>query len=60
MHWIGAILRRSAGAPTWEMFEPVGTGEARVSSEISYEPRDAAEKVGDALGEVERGSGSRT
>jgi uncharacterized membrane protein len=35
-------------------FEPVGKGQSRVSLEISYEPRDAAEKVGDALGVLER------
>ena len=35
-------------------FEPVGDSKTRVSLEISYEPRDAAEKVGDALGVLER------
>ena len=35
-------------------FEPADDGKSRVSLEISYEPRDAAEKVGDALGVLER------
>ena len=34
-------------------FEPVGET-SRVFLEISYEPRDAAEKVGDALGVLDR------
>ena len=36
------------------MFEPEGADKTRLSLEISYEPRDAAEKVGDALGVLER------
>jgi uncharacterized membrane protein len=35
-------------------FEPVGGVTSRVFLEISYEPRDAAEKVGDALGVLDR------
>ena len=35
-------------------FEPAGDGKTRVSLEISYEPRDATEKVGDALGVLDR------
>lgn len=35
-------------------FEPVDGGKTKVFLEISYEPRDAAEKVGDALGVLER------
>jgi uncharacterized membrane protein len=48
--------RSTNGAPNagTVRFEPVGEGKTRVSLEISYEPRDAAEKVGDALGVLER------
>ena len=35
-------------------FEKLNDAETRVSLEISYEPRDAVEKVGDALGVLER------
>jgi uncharacterized membrane protein len=35
-------------------FQPVGDGQTRVSLELTYEPRDATEKVGDALGFLER------
>ncbi len=35
-------------------FQPVGDGKAKVKLELMYEPRDAAEKVGDALGFLER------
>jgi uncharacterized membrane protein len=35
-------------------FEPAGEGKTRVSLEISYEPRDTTEKVGDALGVLDR------
>lgn len=35
-------------------YEPAGDGKTRVSLEISYEPRDATEKVGDALGVLDR------
>jgi uncharacterized membrane protein len=48
--------RSITGAPNagTVRFEPSGDGKTRVSLEISYEPRDAAEKVGDALGVLER------
>jgi uncharacterized membrane protein len=48
--------RSTTGAPNagTVRFEPVGNGQTRVSLEISYEPRDAAEKVGDALGVLDR------
>jgi uncharacterized membrane protein len=36
------------------IFEPVGEGKTKVLLELTYEPRDAAEKVGDALGFLER------
>jgi uncharacterized membrane protein len=36
------------------IFTPVGEGQTRVSLELTYEPRDATEKVGDALGFLER------
>ena len=36
------------------MFQPAGDGQARVTLELAYEPRDATEKVGDALGFLER------
>jgi uncharacterized membrane protein len=36
------------------IFEPVGEGKTKVSLELTYEPRDATEKVGDALGFLER------
>jgi uncharacterized membrane protein len=32
------------------IFEPAGEGKTKVLLELTYEPRDAAEKVGDALG----------
>lgn len=35
-------------------FQPAGDGKTKVSLELVYEPRDAAEKVGDALGFLER------
>jgi uncharacterized membrane protein len=35
-------------------FQPDGNGKTKVSLELTYEPRDAAEKVGDALGFLER------
>jgi uncharacterized membrane protein len=46
----------TTGAPNAGVvrFEPSGTSKSRVSLEISYEPRDAVEKVGDALGVLER------
>jgi len=36
------------------IFQPAGDGQTRVSLELSYEPTDAGEKVGDALGFLER------
>ena len=47
--------RSTTGAPNAGVvrFDPDGD-RTRVSLEISYEPRDAAEKVGDALGVLER------
>jgi uncharacterized membrane protein len=36
------------------IFEPVGEGKTKVSLELTYEPRDATEKLGDALGLLER------
>jgi uncharacterized membrane protein len=35
-------------------FQPDKEGQTKVSLELTYEPRDAAEKVGDALGFLER------
>jgi uncharacterized membrane protein len=35
-------------------FQPVEEGKTKVTLELMYEPRDAAEKVGDALGFLER------
>jgi uncharacterized membrane protein len=35
-------------------FEPIGEGRTRVTLELDVEPSDAVEKVGDALGFVER------
>ena len=35
-------------------FEPVGQEKTKIFLEISYEPRDTAEKVGDALGVLDR------
>jgi uncharacterized membrane protein len=35
-------------------FEPAEDGKTRIALEISYEPNDAAEKIGDALGILER------
>ena len=35
-------------------FQPDKEGKTKVSLELTYEPRDAAEKVGDALGFLER------
>lgn len=36
------------------MFQPAGDGKTKVQLELTYEPRDPAEKVGDALGFLER------
>lgn len=35
-------------------FQPAGDGKTKVALELTYEPRDAAEKIGDALGFLER------
>ena len=35
-------------------FQPDSEGKTKVALELTYEPRDAAEKVGDALGFLER------
>jgi uncharacterized membrane protein len=35
-------------------FEPIGQDKTKIFLEISYEPRDTAEKVGDALGVLDR------
>ena len=35
-------------------FDPAGEGKTRVLLELSYEPRDTTEKVGDALGVLDR------
>jgi uncharacterized membrane protein len=36
------------------MFQPIGDGQTKVTLGLAYEPRDATEKVGDALGFLER------
>jgi uncharacterized membrane protein len=36
------------------IFQPEGDGKTKVSLELTYEPTDATEKVGDALGFLER------
>ena len=36
------------------MFQPAGDGQTKVTLALTYEPRDATEKVGDALGFLER------
>jgi len=48
--------RSTTGAPNagTVRFESVSPTETRVSLEIAYEPRDAAEKVGDMLGMLDR------
>ena len=48
--------RSTTGAPNAGVvrFEPAGDGKSKIFLEISYEPRDAAEKVGDARGVLER------
>ena len=35
-------------------FQPAGDGQTKATLELTYEPRDATEKVGDALGFLER------
>ncbi|MDQ2951259.1 MAG: SRPBCC family protein [Chloroflexota bacterium] len=48
--------RSTTGAPNagTVRFEPLGSDKTKIFLEISYEPRDAAEKVGDALGVLDR------
>ena len=48
--------RSTTGTPNagTARFESVEAGKTRISLEISYEPRDAVEKVGDALGVLDR------
>ncbi len=36
------------------MFQPAGDGQAKVTLVLTYDPRDTTEKVGDALGFLER------
>jgi uncharacterized membrane protein len=49
--WRSVTGAMNAGAVT---FQSVGDGQTRVSLELTYEPREATEKVGDALGFLER------
>jgi len=49
--WRSVTGAMNAGSVT---FQPVGDGKTKVSLELTYEPRDATEKVGDALGFLER------
>ena len=48
--------RSTTGAPNagTVRFQPMGSDKTKILLEISYEPRDATEKVGDALGVVDR------
>jgi uncharacterized membrane protein len=48
--------RSVTGAPNAGsvMFQPAGEGQTTISLELMYEPRDAAEKIGDVLGFLER------
>jgi uncharacterized membrane protein len=48
--------RSVTGAPNAGsvMFQPAEEGKTKVALELTYEPKDAAEKVGDALGFLER------
>lgn len=39
------------------IFQPAGDGQTKVTLELAYEPSDAGEKVGDALGFLERSVG---
>lgn len=49
--WRSVTGAMNAGSVT---FQPVGDGQTKVLLELTYEPRDATEKVGDALGFLER------
>lgn len=48
--------RSTTGAPNAGsvMFQPLSPTQCRVALELSYEPRSATEKVGDALGVLDR------
>ena len=49
--WRSVTGAPNAGSVT---FQPSGDGKTKVALELMYEPKDAAEKVGDALGFLER------
>ena len=49
--WRSVTGAMNAGSVT---FQPAEDGNTNVSLELTYEPRDAVEKVGDALGFLER------
>jgi uncharacterized membrane protein len=49
--WRSVTGAMNAGSVTFQL---VGDGKTKVSLELTYEPRDATEKVGDALGFLER------
>lgn len=49
--WRSVTGAPNAGSVT---FQPAGDGKTKVMLELTYEPREAAEKVGDALGFLER------
>jgi uncharacterized membrane protein len=49
--WRSVTGASNAGSVT---FLPAGEGKAKVSLALMYEPRDAAEKIGDVLGFLER------
>lgn len=49
--WRSVTGAPNAGSVT---FQPAGDDRTKVMLELMYEPRDAAEKVGDALGFLER------
>jgi len=49
--WRSVAGATNAGSVT---FQSAGDGKTNVSLELTYEPRDAVEKVGDALGFLER------
>ena len=49
--WRSVTGAMNAGSVT---FQPAGETQTKVTLELTYEPRDATEKVGDALGFLER------
>ena len=49
--WRSVTGAPNAGSVT---FHPEGEGKTKVALELTYEPKDAAEKIGDALGFLER------